>query len=104
MFFSIDQKSFIVLFRFSPNLSVSIGINVDVDGIRSAADGTVLDILLGDAAARIERDAAALATVGTGDLGLEVGHPVAEGEILIEGIGGVGGVRKIDHRFSRQMV
>ena len=46
LLFGTDQKSLVVLFWFSPDLSVSVVINVDVNCIGSAADRTVFNVRL----------------------------------------------------------
>jgi hypothetical protein len=50
------KRSIIVLFWFSPDLSISVIINLNVDGIGSAADRTVFDIRLTSAFRQVKRD------------------------------------------------
>src|SRR5882724_1002800 len=73
-----------------PVLSVGHG-----DLPRPAADLAVLDVLLLGPAAGIEGDLDGLAAIGAGDLGGGVGRAIAEGEFLVEGIGGGDHGRKV---------
>jgi hypothetical protein len=54
---------------------------------RLAADLAILDVVLLFSPARVQRDGTHLPAIRAGDLRLEVGHAVTEGEFLVEWIG-----------------